>query len=513
MSPVGNTIEKPLMLSSLRVNRALPAVLPDMPLFPMLILWSGALLLSVSYLILPWYSFWTILAVAVVFGLGLIKPHVSFFIVILAMIEELSQLFFLFHTTPGLTYTVRYFVYIIPLVATFLGWGVALARRDMKIGKTPLDGVLLLIVAYQLISILWMPNPLMSGLVFITLLLNLVFYVLTTSIVSSEDMLRRVAKVIIITGVINATGIIASQWVSYTHEIFMSRTWGFVFEFSAHNTRPSGFGGANHTAGFTNLAIFMALGSMLWESRKKMKFVYFIAAAYMAGGVILTESRGGLFGLIGALVLFIFIETRFRGKQIRSLVMLVFILICLLFAVKPSLIDRILIGFGYTGELYFSEKAYFSGQAVSDSGHQGSLSGMDIRKVWWTNALRAMINKPAKLIFGLGCGGYLYYAKGSPEVNSIYFSFFFDMGLFGIAMLVLLLILIFSNLYKYMKIEESTYSRCMLTAAFAAMVAIIGIHGLIEYDLSSFGSKTVWFPLALTMAILNIVKTESSLTR
>ena len=65
------------------------------------------------------------------------------------------------------------------------------------------------------------------------------------------------------------------------------------------------------------------------------------------------------------------------------------------------------------------------------------------------------------------------------------------------------------NIYHYLKNAERSYSYYMLIATTSAMIAETGIHGLIDYDLTSYGAKFFWFPLGFTMAVLNIVKSEN----
>lgn len=139
------------------------------------------------------------------------------------------------------------------------------------------------------------------------------------------------------------------------------------------------------------------------------------------------------------------------------------------------------------------------------------MSGMEIRKIWWENGLHEMVKHPYKFLVGLGNGGFIYYSNGtntvtSPEVNSISFAFFYDMGVFGVLLLIILMYLIVKNIYFYLRNAKRDYYYYMLLGSVAALITESGVHGLVDYDITSYGSKYLWFPLGFTMAVVNIVK-------
>lgn len=463
---------------------------------------------AVCSFIIPWWAFLSLTALAIVLFLGLIKPEITFVITILVMIEELCQMFFIFPIAHGHTYTVRFFFYTIPLIATFLGLCVKTAKSDLSIQRTPLDSLLLFIICYQFISISWVPGHTMSALIFVNLLMNLLFYLVTTNILTDIPILKKTITFIIIAGLINASGTIASIFIDAVYEVWLTDAVGFIFEFTAFNNRPGGFGGANHSASFTNLALFCALGRLVSSQGKRQKIFLTTAILVMASGVILTQSRGAYIGLAGALAAYILINIKVFKKPLFATCSAMAILFCLTMVVQPSFLERIMIGFGYQGSLYLSPKDKFSANVESggSGGHKVSISGMSARKEWWMSTLNEMLRKPAKLLFGLGCGGYLYYAGGCPEINSIYFAFVYDMGILGLILLMVIATLLISNLYTCLTLPENSFAQQTLFSFTGAMVSIIVIHGLIEYDLTAFGSKLIWFPVALSMAVVNLIK-------
>ncbi len=385
--------------------------------------------------------------------------------------------------------------------------------KKENIMQTPISAILCVIVSFEIISVLWAPDATIAVWSSILIILNLLLFYATTNIVVNKSILRRSIKVWILAGVIASTAIILSQWIDILRVIYITTHSGFKFAFQEQVTRPAGLAGVDHVAGFVSTAIFMTLGSMVWESRWKVKAMYFIFILYMLYSIIITGSRGVLIGLSGAYIFFILMHNHFMGRFIRHTFVFMCIIFFLTLTAKPGLIDRMLIGFGYTGTLYFSQTESYHGTEAKTE-HGEGLSGMEMRKIWWENSLKEMVRHPTKLLFGLGIGGFFLYSQGdnttvsSPEVSSVSLAFFYDLGLLGIILFVFLAYLIVSNLHYYLRKSEKDYSYYMLLASTAALVAETVIHGFIDFDLTSYGSKYFWFPLGFNMAVLNIVKNE-----
>jgi hypothetical protein len=476
---------------------------------PYLLFGLCGILLGLSYLIMPAYVFVSGLTVCIIFIVALIRPRYGFYLLIFIFTEEMTHFFI--NLPPY--YIIRIFPYELPLVATAVGLILTkIANREAFV-KTPVTGLLWAIVIAEVISCIWAPSGQMAFWLSVILLSHLAVYFLIINIVVSDNILRTSIKVWIASGIVGAVGIIASQWIDFSNTIYLTSRSGIQVAFQELLSRPSGFAGSNHIGGLASTAFFLALGSMMYEKRWKVKIVYLLILTLLLFGVILTASRGVFIGLIGAFIFYISAHIRFKKKFLRySIAMMVLTLVLVLLS-KPAFIDRMLIGFGYTGNLVFSDVESYSGNEAETSTGQG-LSGMEMRNLWWKNALDEMVRHPLKLFFGLGIGGFFYYSGGgntvtSPEVNSVSFAFFYDIGIVGIILFIFLAYVIVKNLYYYLKNAQESYSYYMLLAATTAMIAETGIHGLVDYDLTSYGTKFFWFPLGLTMAALNILKCEN----
>jgi cell division protein FtsW (lipid II flippase) len=80
------------------------------------------------------------------------------------------------------------------------------------------------------------------------------------------------------------------------------------------------------------------------------------------------------------------------------------------------------------------------------------------------------------------------------------------MGVFGGVLFILLFFIIALSITRLLRTAEKNYVYYMLLGATSALIAETGIHGLIDFDLTSYGSKYFWFPLGFTMAVLNLAK-------
>ncbi|MBI5903453.1 MAG: hypothetical protein HZB84_08245 [Deltaproteobacteria bacterium] len=466
---------------------------------------TAGVVLGMVYLAAPWYVFAVSLATAGIFAVGLFKPVYAFYLVLLVLVEEMVQYFISYPPY----YEIRIYPYYLPLLAGILGVVVLSVAKKKPLRESPVTSVLWIIVVFDTVSMIWAPHLKIAAWLSVITFLNIALFYLVLNTVVDEATLRRTSYIWIFAGVAVATAIILSQWIDVEKTIYLTKGSGLKMAFQEQVDRPAGLGGVDHVAGYVSMAVFMALGSMAHEKRWKVKAIYFILIMYMLFGIILTTSRGVIIGLTSAYLFFIFINPGFRNRFIKYSFIFFVLFVFTVLVVKPGLIDRMLVGFGYKGKLLFSDKT-FTGTEADTSQGQG-LSGMEMREIWWKNGLHEMVKHPYKLLVGLGNGGFVYYSSGgntvtSPEVNSVSFAFFYDMGVFGVLLLIILLYLIVKNTYFHLRNAKRDYCYYMLLASVAALITESGVHGLVDYDLTSYGSKYFWFPLGFAMAVVNIVK-------
>lgn len=461
--------------------------------------------ISICYLIfqMPLYFFLSLLLLVII-GVYTFNPFYGLLSIIILSVEEMS---YLSVKTDLKFYYMRFYPYLIAIFFTFIGWISLKIRRekDLRI-TTPLDGILIFVVGYSLFSLVWTPIPKAGIYLAIMLLLNLFAFYLFSRLVTDEQKLKQVINYFIVASVIIAIGIVVARSFTWQESIELNKNISLYLAFEKVYNRPGGFSGPHHGAGLMTYAAAFIIGKMALENSRKIKSLYFLLLLFLIMAIIMTKVRSITLGLIIGLASFLWLHPKFRGKLISYTFLGAVIIVILILTVEADFLDRILLGLGYSGQFLFSEDKYFSGASVP--GEVEGATGYKIRLYWWGNGLRAMIEDPLKLLIGLGMGGLINYADGAPEVSNIFLAFFFDMGLIGIIVLLFIVYILIRNIYFCLKNGQRTYSYCMLIAITAGLITDLAIHGLVDYDLNSYGSKNVWFPLGLCMAVINILKKE-----
>jgi hypothetical protein len=463
---------------------------------------ASTAVLGICWLVLPWYA---LVCLAVLFGIlfvSTIKPEYGYYLVILVLMEEQVHLFV--YMSNKMTF--MFFPYKVVLLAVMLGWFVnrIIHQKSLRT-SSGIDGLLYLIVAYELLSIFWTPAMLAGSLYGIYLLTNVMLYYMTLVIVSNEKILRKLVNVWIFAGVIIASGVVANQWLDGVTDYYFTPEVGLKFAFTTVQGRYSGFAGVDHAAGFISTAILLAISCIVYEKKWKLSAWLSIVLLFMFYALILAGTRGVLFGLIFALFCYSFLHPYLKGKTIRYSIGTVLVAFLLILIIRPGLIERIMVGFGYTGVLPFSGQTFYGHEAIS----QGEgISGFDVRFARWKIGFDQFARQPMQLLFGFGAAGFVYYCEGlgGPETVNICLSFLFDMGIFGIILLLSLVYVLF-NLYRDCLVGSKwSYAHHMLITSIAMIIAEVVVHGLVDYDINSIGSKLPWLLLAFSMATLNIAE-------
>jgi len=467
-----------------------------------------SIITAASYLLFPGPAYYALfLSALILCAACFFNPLVGLYAVIISSTIEMIYIFVVLKKN---FYDMRLYPYLAIVLVSMLGYIVFRKPRPREgfQTSTPLNGLLLFVVAYELFAMFWTPTLFFGTYVSIMIIINISIFYLFTGIVTDEDILKKVITVWIIAGFIQATGIMIAVWVDEEKIIYFSRDVGLRLAFGQLFTRPGGLAGPSHASGFVATAIALLFANMLYIKGKKRKILLFILILYMIAAAVLSQTRGVVLSLMAGVVFFIYIYPHFRRKIITYSIAGILVVVIVLFSVQPRFINRILIGFGYTGTVYFTDSETTYEAKTSASGEPEGQSGTRIRIWWWENGFNAMLERPLTFLFGLGPGGFVYYSQGSPEVNSIFFAFFYDMGLIGVVLLILILYILLSGIRYYLRNAEKSYSYYMFLGVITALLMDGGIHALVDFDLNSYGSKNVWMPFSLTMAVFNILREE-----
>jgi hypothetical protein len=466
-----------------------------------LIIWIFGVTVSVFSLFTNFYLTFLSLAILVIVSAMFIKPIFGFYLLLFTLIEE--QVSLIVMSPPFVT--TKYLLHLIFLFPTFIGW--LIAKSADLIDKRPynsLDTLVIIVVTYQTISILWAPSFEVSLLTLIMLYSNFLLYYLPGALVRDQKTLKNCVNLWIITGVIVGIGVLLTDndFIHIGTTTMFNNDIGLQCTFKWHNDRASGFAGSDSASGFMILASAFAIGAMFVAKGRKKKLLFLATIIFMFYCTIVSKTRSSMFGHIFLFLMFLFIDPSYRKKFIRYSIFTLIVAVVVILLSRPGMIDRTLIGFGVIDSPILYEKEITKEETLAN------VSGLGIRMIWWKDALKVMLAEPWQFIIGLGISGFVYHTT-SPCVNGLLWAFFFDMGIFGIILLMFFLISVYNTFKPYLSqvnYKRIEYTSIVLVSAILGFIADSGTHGLVDYDITGPGSRLVWFPLGFIVAILNIVK-------
>lgn len=462
-----------------------------------IILCCLSILIGVSYVVLPLDLFSLLLMLSLAGLAGLVNLNLAFYFFLLTLILEYVYLYATISTTKVMFFPYKYFILVV-IVSYFLS---RLSGKIEKRETMPLDTVLIIVLFYQCVSIMWAPSTTIGVVIIITLLFNYLTYFAPGALIKDEAVLKNVVRLWILSGVITASGIILSNYYTGEYDIAFTKYSGFHMGFVEAGQRPAGFAYGNTAAGFVITSMMLVLGTIHLKKTIGGIALSMLSVMFMLYSVLVTASRGAFLGLFGSFIFFILFNPRLKGQVIKYFFVTILFTVVVILVAKPDFINRLLVGFGYEGTLYFT-----GGETFTSTSKTAGVTGMGLRTQWWQNALEQMVEKPIRLLSGLGVGGFFYY-NGELE-HSVYLSFFFEMGVIGLILLIFIITILASNISRYLRCwQEDSYAATILLPATAGLIAMIGIQGLINFDLVT---KYFWFLLGFVMAIISMIEKEVS---
>jgi hypothetical protein len=235
----------------------------------------------------------------------------------------------------------------------------------------------------------------------------------------------------------------------------------------------------NHLATFIPFLGGILIG--LSSSKKKMLFLgIFLLSCYV---LILTYSRGALFGTISGIMVLAVISKKIRLRAI----VVVFLIFSVFFVFLQKSADR-------------PELARYDFSRMTSNPEQFSAGRIERAK----QVLGGFYNLPFPAqLFGIGFGGVLISPLGwrFEYVDNLYLTLLFKMGIVGLMMLIGMLTSLFLSLLKLRSSTPDLYFRGLINGGIAGLGASL-IHNLAD-TLWFFPplSANFWFLAGITMSI------------
>jgi len=368
-----------------------------------------------------------------------------------------------------------------------------------KRNSTNFDNYTALLVLLLLVSFTWSPSLSRSIEMSIQLLLSICIFL-------SFGFIRIDKKIIDVLGIsFSFFGIILSIIVIY-FENFVEVASGMNIDFynkyffekylyAKFTYGEYGFADRNSSAGLLVITFVFLLP--FYEKLKIIthRIVMFNLLALILFAVFQTESRGAFIGLVAAVFYYVSFAPMYHHHRVRSYISFGMTLLCAMLISNIQFIDRLLIGFGYRGQLLFGDKAVVAGSKVA-----AGASGIGQRIQWWSVAFDHMYDDPMLFLSGLGFGGFVKVVGLST--HSLPLSYFFEIGLLGIFMFIILMYILYGSI-RYVVLN---YSKAPLYPYFIAIsagfIGIFCVHGLINFDLYN---HLFWFVLGLMCSLQHSV--------
>ncbi|MHC1789911.1 O-antigen ligase family protein [Solidesulfovibrio sp.] len=387
-----------------------------------------------------------------------------------------------------------------PVLLGFLAQGAVAARPGVRPppSLTPLTPFVAAIVALHALGLAWAPDTFFAVGQLATLSFDVLLFIAVVAVVSTLDRLRTLAFVLVLSAVAVCSAMLCGALYDWAGTLHLARGVELNFELfsEARWGRIGGLCSANQAGGFLVMAIFVTIGlSRLYQGWRRGGCA--ILAMLFLTFVVVSGSRGAILGFCGAAGAFILAHRPSRRRLLSRTALLIVVLACAILAGKPSFLDRMLVGFGYSGPLLFSEKK------TSDSA--ANVSGSGARFRMWKDALSVMAERPEHMLLGLGPGGFIWHTS-EPQVHSLWLAFFFDLGLLGGLIGILGLATLSVALAQAFKRTPPGPARTLFVAAVVGGLAELGIHSLIDHDLTSPVSRFAWLYLAIVAAALQVVR-------
>ena len=414
------------------------------------------------------------------------------------------------------TLQLHLYPYVLPLVFTFLGMLVRAAQGRLSlVPRSAFLPVLLLVFVAETASLLWTPHTAWGLANIARLATNLLLYWTAMVLVDTPRRLDVLFKTLFASAVMTAAGVLGALEWEYVLHVPLDRQLRLVFEIYFYTTRAGGIESWNQSAGFLSVASIIAAGYAVLARTRARRAGWGLVAMFFFCMMLLPASRGALLGFCGAAVLLILALPATRRLFLRKTTLFVVMVIVGMLVTTPGYIDRMLVGFGYTGELLFSKKK-------SSSSSDSDATGISTRFKIWREGFKRVGESGGTILGGLGTGGFMYRIKVF-EVHNVYLAFYYDMGLAGIFLLFFLGFILIRRTFPIAMAYHARLARpptapdpagpacadfvlVMFFAVLTAFTAEVAIHGLVDYDLTSFVSRYAFFYLALYDVVLGLAE-------
>lgn len=387
-------------------------------------------------------------------------------------------------------------VYIMFVPAVVAGWIIKRISGKLPVSGDPMiNGLLVGLLAWSFITMLWAPNPTFCLIQLSLFTFNVFMFFFTANVINDRERLEKVISAFIIVGFIFSVAAIGG-FIFAQHEKLqdvakkdfylpiIKGILSLVIEFRIHPIRAGLLAHPSQTVCVVNIAVACLLYRVFrGQGRRSVNIVLLLL---MVITVLLTQSKAGIAILLMIGIFFLILNKKTRvmvvSNSILWTVMIVSTFILIQITTQKTVLDRI--------------EGTSSISALSED-------SISTRIEWWKKGFRYLNTKSHWT--GLGPGGFKYYMSRDrvPNAHGIYFSILFDMGIPGLALLLVIIISFIKRFYTILM--SPGFELYEISIVFAIVLFIIGIHGIIDFE---YNSQFLWPILGAATAVLVMAENE-----
>lgn len=322
-----------------------------------------------------------------------------------------------------------------------------------------LDIILFILLSLAFLSVLWSPNTYFYlSLVTITFSRLLIYLSLRALIKTEQDLIIVVKTWLVMSVVVAVLTLISTlpyKSLNIQQKHYITEWLTLVTGFQGYRMRGDGISMEKIVSEFTIIGTFICLFLLIEVNDKKKKMLFSCLAISFTFSALIAQAKSTAMGLFFGILFLTLTVKKLRVHMV--LIAMAFILtVGLLMAY-----ERIVVLPAH--EVADDGKVSFS---FTEGGQTNA--SINSRMQMWRTCYYAIINNDAYAL-GLGSGGCGYYLAKPPRrsaanPHSVFLSFFFDFGIMGISLFLLLVIMSVIKVFRLIKkLQDGTEKNMLLT--------------------------------------------------
>lgn len=366
-----------------------------------------------------------------------------------------------------------------------------------------LNILLLILIGWIFLSILWSPSTSCSIYSLVLFLIHLLIYLMLITLIKTEHELNIALKSFFATSVVIAVTMLISVLPIPSlniEEFYTINKWlDLKAVFSGNNMRAAGLTDEKHGSEYIAISI---IGSMFfWRHIKDKKRKLLLGCSLILFGFafLFAQSKSAGAGLLAGILILSIATKKNRARFIRNFFRFVtiFILIFGIFLIAQS---NLLSRRGINKEQPMPT-VYASSSQFQDATYT--------RLRWWNACYKEIVRNNAYL-YGLGIGGCGYAINRSEHQHivtvanphSVYLSIFFDLGIIGSSLFLLLVLISTTKLFSLMRRLNDINEKEMLYLLLCNAV-IIGVLAVTET--SYYQNVSIWVLFGVGVSAFRLI--------